>query len=187
MTHSKENPVATTAEMIPQPLVEPKNQNSVVKPYVLSHGTLESYSLKASRRFYEDFLGLECVRHGKSSMAIRCGLKFHIICVEVGEALKPVHLLNHWGIDVQSDAEVDRCYQEAVNGRERWGIRQVTQPVRQHGVYSFYLVDLDHNWWEIQSYGGFQHDDMFDFGDQFSMDETPDLSEVESMKLDSTR
>ena len=30
-----------------------------------SHGTLECHDLAASRRFYEEFLGLECVRHGK--------------------------------------------------------------------------------------------------------------------------
>ena len=49
----------------------------------------------------------------------------------------------------------------------RYGIRTVKDCSRQHGVYSFYLEDLDHNWWEIQYYDGTQHDDMFDFGDQF--------------------
>jgi hypothetical protein len=39
--------------------------------------------------------------------------------------------------------------------------------VDQHGVYSFYMEDRDHNWWEIQCFDGFQHDDMFDFGDRF--------------------
>jgi catechol-2,3-dioxygenase len=33
---------------------------SVVKPYCLGHGTLECRSLKESRVFYEEFLGLEC-------------------------------------------------------------------------------------------------------------------------------
>ena len=41
-----------------------------------------------------------------------------------------------------------------------------------HGVYSFYFEDLDHNWWEIRYYeGGFTHDDYFDFGDRFEMEE----------------
>ena len=42
---------------------EPENKQSVVKPYVLSHGTLEVFNLQKSRRFYEEFLGLQCVRH----------------------------------------------------------------------------------------------------------------------------
>ena len=72
-----------------------ENRKSVVKPYVLSHGTLECYSLAKSRRFYEEFLGLECVRHAKPAMVLRCGLKFHVVCVEVGDAVHPCNVLNH--------------------------------------------------------------------------------------------
>ena len=160
----------------------PPNTGSVIKPYVMSHGTLEVYNLKASRKFYEEFLGLECVRHAIPAMAVRCGMKFHIICVEVGEQLKPVNLLNHWGIDVGSRAEVDRCWQAATDLKETYGIRKVMPIADQHGVYSFYLVDLDHNWWEVQSYEGFQHDDLFEFGDRFSMDEGTASAEVSGIK-----
>ena len=64
--------------------VVPQERQSVIKPYCMSHGTLEVYSLKASRRFYEEFLGLECVRHGKPATIlfyfalIYSGLKFFI-------------------------------------------------------------------------------------------------------------
>ena len=72
------------------------------------------HSLKESRKFYEEFLGLECVRHAKPAIAVRCGLKFHIIAVEVGDALHPVNLLNHWGVDVGSKEEVDAAYDNAL-------------------------------------------------------------------------
>lgn len=148
-------------------VVPPKNEQSVVRGEYLSHGTMECYNLKNTRRFYEEFLGLECVRHVRSAMAVRCGLRFHIICLQVGPALKPVSQKNHWGIDVGSEAEVDRIHQAAVDLKSTYGIHAVTDCVKQHGVYSFYLEDLDHNWWEFQYYEGTQHDDMFDFGDQF--------------------
>ncbi len=160
----------------------PNAAASVIKPYVMSHGTLEVYNLKASRRFYEEFLGFECVRHAIPAMVIRCGLKFHIVCVEVGDQLKPVNLLNHWGVDVGSRAEVDGCWKSANEQKEKYGIRKVLPIADQHGVYSFYLVDLDHNWWEVQSYEGFQHDDMFDFGDRFSMDAGAVSAEVSGIK-----
>ena len=160
----------------------PNAAASVIKPYVMSHGTLEVYNLQASRRFYEEFLGFECVRHAIPAMVIRCGLKFHIVCVEVGDQLKPVNLLNHWGVDVGSRPEVDRCWKSANEQKEKYGIRKVLPIADQHGVYSFYLVDLDHNWWEVQSYEGFQHDDMFDFGDRFSMDEGAVSAEVSGIK-----
>ena len=160
----------------------PNAAASVVKPYVMSHGTLECYNLKASRRFYEEFLGFECVRHAIPAMVIRCGMKFHIVCVEVGDQLKPVNLLNHWGVDVGSRDEVDRCWKAANELKDKYGIRKVMPIADQHGVYSFYLVDLDHNWWEVQHYEGFQHDDMFDFGDRFSMNEGTASSEVSGIK-----
>ena len=159
---------------IKDPLAPSTGQQSVVKPEYLSHGTLGCYRLKETRRFYEEFLGLECVRHAKPSMAIRCGLKFHIVCLEVGDSLRPAALDNHWGIDVGSAAEVDRIHKAAHELKDEYGIRTITDLVRQHGVYSFYLEDLDHNWWEFQYYDGIQHDDMFDFGDRYEESELHD-------------
>lgn len=170
--------MTTTADMIPQPLIEPNHKNSIVKPYVLSHGTLECYSLQESRPFYEEFLGLECVRHGRRTMAIRCGLKFHIVCVEAGDRLHPVNVMNHWGLDVQTREAVDAAHEAAVRLKEHYKIRQVFNPVDQHGVYSFYLMDLDRNFWEIQHFPGFQHDEFFNAGDRFSMDQVAPLTKT---------
>ncbi len=163
--------MSTTREMIVDGIVEPTNQNSIIRPYVLSHGTLECYSLKESRPFYEEFLGLECVRHAIPAMLFRCGLKFHVVCVEVGDDVKPVSLLNHWGIDVETKEEVHEAYENALKYQEKYKIRQVMEPTSQHGTYSFYLEDLDHNWWEISYNDGFIHDDVYDFGDRFSMED----------------
>lgn len=164
--------------------VEPKARTSILKPYCISHGTLEVFDLKASRRFYEEFLGLECVRHGKPAMVIRLGMRFHVVCVEVGDQVHPCSLLNHWGIDVSSRAEVDEAHANALKYKDQYGIRQVLPQQDMHGVYSFYLEDRDHNWWEVQFYeNGFQHDDFFDFGDRFSMDEEGDAANLQELKV----
>ena len=137
--------------------------NAVIKPYCLGHGTLECRSLKDSRKFYEEFLGLECVRHAKPALAIRLGMRFHIIAVEVGDHVHPVHVLNHWGLDVESKEAVDKAHAAALANKDKYKIKQVLPVQDMHGVYSFYMEDLDHNWWEIQYYeNGFQHDDLFD-------------------------
>lgn len=173
----------STKEIIAEGVVEPENARSVLKPYVMSHGTLECYNLKDSRRFYEEFLGLECVRHARPAMAIRCGIKFHVVCVEVGENVHPVHVLNHWGIDLRSKEEVDEAYRNAIKHKDTYKIRQVLQPTNQHGVYSFYLEDLDHNWWEIQYTDGFQNDDLFDFGDRFSMEDGAEVGTLRELEI----
>ena len=159
-----------TRQMIPDGVVEPKERNSIVKPFLMSHGTLECFNLNESRRFYEEFLGLESVRHAPLGMAVRLGLRFHVICLEVGDKLQPVSLGNHWGVDVESKEKVDEAYQNAIKYKERYNIREIGHPTLQHGAYSFYMKDLDHNWWEIQYIPNFLHDDLFDFGDVFGSD-----------------
>lgn len=159
--------------------VETPARDSIVKPYCLSHGTLECVNLAESRKFYEEFLGLECVRHAMPAMAFRLGMRFHVVCVEVGDQVHPTNVLNHWGIDVGSHEAVDLAHGAAWANKDRFKIRQVLPVQEMHGVYSFYMEDLDHNWWEIQHYAnGFQHDDFFDFGDRFSDQERADPKEL---------
>ncbi len=158
-------------ELIDDAIVDGNQPNSIVKPYVISHGTLECRSLRESRKFYQEVLGLECVVHSPTSMAIRCGLKFHIIAVEVGDALVPANILNHWGVDVQSREEVDVAYAALTEAKERVGILQIKDAIDRHGIYGFYFQDLDTNWWEVQYYPGFQNEDLFDFGDRYELPE----------------
>ncbi len=153
--------------------VDDDNSSSVVHPYVLSHGTLAVKSLTKSREFYENFLGLTCVQHGMSSMAVRCGMKFHVICLQLGDHTTPAGLHNHWGVDVRSEEEVNKAYEAALHDRDRYEFKGVTKPVKQHGTYSFYIEDRDSNFWEVQYCPGFQHDDIFDFGDRFDTDGQP--------------
>ena len=149
--------------------VDVATRDSLIKPYCMSHGTLECADLDASRRFYEEFRGLDCVQHAITALAIRMGMRFHIVCVQVGaEQIHPCHMLNHWGLDVASREAVDDAHAKALEYQQTYGIRQVRDVQDMHGVYSFYLEDVDHNWWEIQHYeNGFVHDDYFDFGDRF--------------------
>jgi len=159
-------------------------RNSIVKPYCLSHGTLECINLTETRKFYEEFLGLECVRHAVPAMAIRLGMRFHVVCVEVGDQVHPTNVLNHWGVDVDSKQAVDKAHADAVANKDKYKIRQVLPVANMHGVYSFYMEDLDHNWWEIQFYeNGFQHDDFFDFGDRFGAEVRPDVSQLEELQV----
>lgn len=147
---------------------EPDNQKSVVKPYALTHGTMECHDLKKTREFMEDFLGFECVRHAPVGMLMRCGMKFHIVCLETGDEVRPNTVANHWGVDVESRDEVDKAHAKLTEMKDYYGIKDITQPQMQHGVYSFYFECMNSSWWEIQYYDGFLHDDFFDFGDQYT-------------------
>lgn len=147
---------------------EPDNAGSVVKPYALTHGTCECYDLQATRKFYEEFLGMECIRHAPPGMVMRCGMKFHIVCLEVGDAVRPCTISNHWGLDVRTRKEVDIAHTRLNELKDVYGIKTIMPVQQQHGVYSFYFEDMNHIWWEIEHYDGFLHDDFFDFGDRYS-------------------
>jgi catechol-2,3-dioxygenase len=139
--------------------------DSIVKPYVLSHGTCECYDLHESRKFYEEFLGLECVQIAKDGLIFSLGLKFHVVCLQTGTRLRPLSMLNHWGVEVRSPEEVQRAHAAAHEMKERYKIGAIMPVEMVGGRYSFYLEDLNHSWWEIQYYRGCMHDDFFDFGD----------------------
>jgi catechol 2,3-dioxygenase-like lactoylglutathione lyase family enzyme len=123
---------------------------AVVKSRFISHGTLAARDLDATRRFYEAFLGIEVIRTSKVSLMIRLGGE-HVYAVVKSPNKTPQERLNHNGIDVATDADVDdawrACHEQAV----QWGLHEITEPVQQHGTYSFMFRDLDDNCWEILS------------------------------------
>ena len=132
-------PDASTTTTKPQPALKLK---------FLSHGTLESCDLDFSRKFYEEFLGLEVVQTSKISLMIRLGGKQ---CIAVVFTKRPTEmgLLNHNGLDVETQEEVDEAHRIAVAEAEKWKLHKITKPVLQHGTYSFYFWDCDLNCWEI--------------------------------------
>jgi catechol 2,3-dioxygenase-like lactoylglutathione lyase family enzyme len=136
----------------------------------LSHGTLESKDLEFTRRFYERFLGFQVVRASKVSIWCRLGGQHVYVVVEVPPQRKAeMPFLNHNGIDVATEADVDECHRLVVRDAERWGLHKISKPQVQHGTYSFYFWDADDNSWEILANppGGYTW--MFERGDQEGM------------------
>lgn len=114
----------------------------------LSHGTLESTDLDFSRRFYEEFLGLDVVRTSPISLMIRLGGDNTIAVVKC-KTKQPMNLLAHNGLDVETQEEVDAAYKTVVEQADQWKLKKISKPLLQHGTYSFYFWDCDDNCWEI--------------------------------------
>ena len=114
----------------------------------LSHGTLESRDLAFSRKFYEEFLGLEVVQTSPISLLIRLGGP-NTIAVVYTKQPHEMNLLNHNGLDVRTKEEVDDAYRTVCAEAEKWRLKKITKPHLQHGTYSFFFWDGDDNAWEI--------------------------------------
>jgi catechol 2,3-dioxygenase-like lactoylglutathione lyase family enzyme len=120
----------------------------VLKLKFISHATLDSPDIERSRRFYEEFLGLEVIRTSHKSLMLRLGGNNTIAVVRVPKAA-PRTIFAHNGLDVTTRAEVDECYRLVVEQKDKWGLTEIMQPADLHGTYSFYFRDMDGNWWEI--------------------------------------
>ena len=131
----------------------------------LSHGTLESKDIEASRRFYEEFLGLEVVRTSEISLLIRLGGN-NVIAVVKTKHKDTMSVMGHNGLDVATQDEVDEAHRTVLAQQAQWGLHDVSAPKLQHGTYSFYFWDPDDNCWEILANppGGYAW--LFDVGDR---------------------
>jgi hypothetical protein len=131
----------------------------------LSHGTLESRDLAFSRRFYEEFLGLEVVQTSPISLLIRLG-GANTIAVVYSKQAHEMNLLNHNGLDVHTKDEVDAAHRTVVEQAEKWRLKKIGAPRLQHGTYSFFFWDADNNCWEILSNPAGGYSWLFEQGDQ---------------------
>ena len=122
--------VSTLANDTPASRIQPLNQ-----PIILSHGTLECRNLANSRRFYEEFLGFECVRHSKRSLKIRKGGYWAIVCLERGDHVQPLRIGNHWGLDLDSREAVQRAHALATEHKEKYGIQKITKVTDDTDTY----------------------------------------------------
>jgi catechol 2,3-dioxygenase-like lactoylglutathione lyase family enzyme len=124
-------------------------------------GTMVATSLDASRQFYEQFLGLDCVRYAPDRLLMRDAYArarmaegsddFFLLDVqEVEEITHPQRMLHHWGLDVASAEEVDLIHAQAKANKARFGFSKLFPISRAHGSHQFYCADRDMNWWEIE-------------------------------------
>jgi catechol 2,3-dioxygenase-like lactoylglutathione lyase family enzyme len=126
------------------------SKTSAIRTKFISHGTLGSKDLDATRRFYEEFLGLEVVRTSPVSMMIRLGGQ-HVYAVVFSKKKDPMPRMYHNGLDVETDAEVDEAWRRCNAEATTWGLHDITKPIARHGTYSFLFWDADDNAWEILS------------------------------------
>lgn len=108
-------------------------RGAIVNPMLLSHGTLMCKDMAKSRRFYEEFLGLEVVRHARPAMMLRLKTGMYVVCVCIGERVPNQHVMTHWGLNVATREEVDRAHAAAVEHKEKYGIQKINK-VLEYGT-----------------------------------------------------
>lgn len=131
--------------------------NPVVHTSHLLCGTLLARDLSRARRFYEEFLGLECVDLSPERMLARQkthripGQRPFVLDIRRDHRIaNPQRVFHHWGLDLDSKAAVDQMHRLLTDRKDELELQQILETRFQHGAYSFYFSDRDDNWWEFQ-------------------------------------
>ena len=116
----------------------------------LHHNAYRCRDSEETRRFYEEFLGLEVVRTSPVSLMVRLGGN-HVYAVVFSKSKERMDRLYHNGLDVDTDTEVDEAWKLCTEHAVKWGLHEIGKPSARHGTYSFLFWDADDNAWEILS------------------------------------
>src|SRR3546814_15110459 len=80
------------------------------------------------RSFYEEVLGFDVIQTSPISMMIRKGTDQVYAVVEVGERKPDMARINHNGLDVDTDEEVDAAYETLVRVKDEYGLKEIRKP-----------------------------------------------------------
>lgn len=146
-------------------MTEAANQDTslpVARDLLFTHGTAESSNLPPARDFFENVLGLRCVRHSPVTQLVAGCIDFGIVSINAGDRLSPQGSENRWVVAVGSDDAVEDVRRRAL---ESDFTREVGDLVREDGVTHFRMQDADSNWWDVTSLSDTHYQAYFEKGD----------------------
>jgi predicted lactoylglutathione lyase len=79
-----------------------------------------------------------------------------LIVHEAGPDAPSKQMHNHWGVRVMTKGEVDAAYEYLTAHKEEYGLKQIGNPLFNHGSYSVYFLEPGTNGWEIECYENVQ-------------------------------
>ena len=139
---------------------------ALVQTEQLSHGTIECNDIAATRRFLNNFLGIDVVRPLEEAQYMWKGGPWSVVCVCVEGEQKDQGPENRFQLSVSSAADVDAAHEAARKHQSEYGIKKIAAVTNDGGIRSFMLQDLNHVWWEISHVDLAHFDKMFEQGDK---------------------
>lgn len=126
---------------------------AVIDIKLLSHGTVPCYDLEYTIDLLKTLFGFEVARTSAVSASFRLGGTFSFSVLkkydEPVEGINTALLNHHFGLDLDTEAEVDEAYEKIQAYVDRFKLKKITAPCYGHGTYYFYIVDADSNYWEV--------------------------------------
>ncbi len=121
-------------------------------PQALTHGTVQFHDIEATRRFYENVLGLEVVQLWPSSIYVKHPeSSWYIVNLPFrAEPIFPTRA-QRFVLALESASKVEEAHHWFSNSAETLGLSTVDPIQRSEDVARFIFSDLNRTWWEVTS------------------------------------
>src|SRR5262249_36617215 len=116
---------------------------SLVNSEQLTHGTLECNDIAATRRFLNEFLGIDVIRPLPEAQSLGRGGPWSVVWVCVEGEQKDQGPQNRFKLAVAPAAEVDAAHAAAEAHKDEYGIRHVEPVSETNGIRAFRLQDMN--------------------------------------------
>lgn len=128
----------------------------MIKPLALSTTHMECRNLQDSMAVMIDLLAFEKLSEKPGEATLKHPNSPWVLALhEAGPEAPAKAMHNHWGVRVQTTAEVDKAYEYLTAHKEQYKLGAIGKPTWSHGSYSCYFVEPGTNGWEIECYEDF--------------------------------
>ena len=125
----------------------------MIKPVGLTHGHYECRALKDTIPILQDILAFEVVRETDGTATVKHPNTDWLLVVHEGGPNAPEKpRLNHYGVRVATNKEVDNAREYLLSKQSEYGLVEVDKLQNRHLAHSVHFVEPGGNTWEIESY-----------------------------------
>ena len=128
----------------------------------MSHGTTDVVNVAASRRFYEQVLGLRSVQQYPVAQYVAGGGDFAFVGVETGRQTARQGPENRWILLVDDERQLRALRDRTCAAREEFDVQEITEIGAAECGSSFMICTVDHNWFEISTCPRSHYSDIFE-------------------------
>jgi predicted lactoylglutathione lyase len=122
-------------------------------PQAMTHGTMECTDLQASKKFYQQGLGLDVITHVPTIEphdVKHPTTPWYVVSLEVPPKNKHyLTPLQRYTVAVESSAALTEAKREFTERRHEFGLTAIEAVQDSRSGQSFQILDLDRNWWEV--------------------------------------
>ncbi len=125
----------------------------MIRPIGLTHGHYECRLFKDTLPILQDILAFEIVGEADGNMVVKHPNTGWLLVVHEGGPDAPDKpRLNHYGVRVATNQEVDNAREYLLSKQAEYGLVEVDKLQNRHLAHSVHFIEPGGNTWEIESY-----------------------------------